>query len=71
MDTEKKEPARRSGDIDGGPQADGTPSPAALREEVVEILSGAIARLVITGEYRRATARAQHGALDLACGDAR
>src|SRR6266545_3944447 len=43
MDTRKKEPARRNGAIDGGLQADGMPSPAALREEVVKILSGAIA----------------------------
>jgi len=47
------------------------PSPAALREEVVEIRSGAIARLVITGGYRRATARAQHVARDIACRNAR
>jgi hypothetical protein len=71
MDTKKNEPARRNGDIDRGLQADGTSSPAALREEVVEILSGAIARLVITGGYRRATALAQRVAHDRVSGDAR
>jgi isopentenyl diphosphate isomerase/L-lactate dehydrogenase-like FMN-dependent dehydrogenase len=71
METQKKEPARRNGDIDGGLQLDGAPSAAALREEVVEILSGAIARLVITGGYRRVTDWAQHVAHDIARGDAR
>ncbi len=71
MDRPKKEPARRNGDIDIELQADGTPGAATLRREVVEILSGAIARLVITGEYRRVNDRARHVAHDIAHGDAR
>ncbi len=70
METQQKERARRNGDIESGLQADGTPSAAALREEVVEILSGAIARLVITGGYRRATNRTQHVAHDIPRDDA-
>lgn len=71
METQKKEPARRNRDIDSGVQTGGASSAAALREEVVEILSCAIARLVITGGYRRATDRAQHVAHDIARGNAR